>query len=944
MNRNFTILTIILLLASFSLQGQSRGLHFAVSGQITDTNSGEELVGVGVNVKGTGIWTVSDDKGFFTLEGIDGGKVTLLFACLGYADRELEFTLSRDIEGMKVKLAPNTLALKTVVVTAQRDRDGLNTSLQFGSKALEHMQMSNITDIAALLPGGKTVNPDLTSDNIITLRGSGSSAGNAAFGTAVEVDGVRIGGNASFGTMSGASTRSISTENVQSIEVITGVPSAEYGDLNSGMVRIHTKKGVTPVNITFSANPRTWLTSASKGIDLQKNRGILNLSAEWTRATQKLSSPYTSYTRRGISATYTNTFAGDLHLDSGLSANIGGMNSENDPDAYVGTYSKGRDNALRAHANLTWAVRKPWITNLNFESSVNFQDNLTRTRDYSSSASTLPAVHSTLAGYHLADRLPKSYFSDLAVDSRELDLAASLKYEWFRKWNDLSSKFKAGVQWKANGNVGKGEYYTDPTVSANGFRPRDYSEYPFMHNLSLYAEENLTLPIGATSLEIMAGLRMENLFVKGTQYRDISSLSPRFNARWKISEDLSVRAGWGISEKLPSYYILFPVQKYRDILTFSFSHGEDASYVYYTQPYRTLYNEDLTWQKSYNTELGLDFNIGQTSVSLVGYYNLTRDPYTLQSVYTPLSYSISTLPSGYKVPSDPQIRVDSQTGTVYLRGGDSDFWTAMETLVTDRTFFESQMPSNGTDIHRAGAELTVDFPQIEPLSTSIRLDAAYAYSYYADETLSYLYRSGSSHTSLPNRSYQYIGIYANGANTSYTFNGKQTHSLNANLTAITHIPQARLIITCRLETSLLQRSRNLSVYQGAEYAYNVSADGTQPTGGSIYDANGYTAIRPIKYMDTDGQIHDFTDAEAALPEFSNLIIKSGNAYTFARDGYGFYCSANLSITKEIGDKVSLSFFANNFTNSRMYVKSMATGVGAIFTPSFYYGLTCRIKI
>jgi hypothetical protein len=54
-------------------------------------------------------------------------------------------------------------------------------------------------------------------------------------------------------------------------------------------------------------------------------------------------------------------------------------------------------------------------------------------------------------------------------------------------------------------------------------------------------------------------------------------------------------------------------------------------------------------------------------------------------------------------------------------------------------------------------------------------------------------------------------------------------------------------------------------------------------------------------------------------------------------------SANLSITKEIGDHVSLSFFANNFTNSRPYVKSLATGVGAIFTPAFYYGLTCRLK-
>ena len=86
-----------------------------------------------------------------------------------------------------------------------------------------------------------------------------------------------------------------------------------------------------------------------------------------------------------------------------------------------------------------------------------------------------------------------------------------------------------------------------------------------------------------------------------------------------------------------------------------------------------------------------------------------------------------------------------------------------------------------------------------------------------------------------------------------------------------------------------------------------------------------------------------TAAEAADPAFSNLVIRSGNAYTFAQDGYGPYFSANLSITKEIGDKVSLSFFANNFTNSRQFVISKATGAATILTPVFYYGLTCRLK-
>ena len=277
-----------------------------------------------------------------------------------------------------------------------------------------------------------------------------------------------------------------------------------------------------------------------------------------------------------------------------------------------------------------------------------------------------------------------------------------------------------------------------------------------------------------------------------------------------------------------------------------------------------------------------------------------------------------------------------------MRGTDEEFWTPMATKVTDKTFFESQMPGNGDDIYRTGVELIVDFPEIAPIRTKFRLDANYSYTHYIDNTLNWAYRNGWSHTSLPNRSYQYVGVYANGG-ASGTSNGKEAHNLNANLTAITHIPEARIIITCRLEMSLLNRFRNLSRYQGKEYAYNVNAEGYESVGGSIYGSKNYTAIRPVKYMDEDGVIRDFTDKEAADPAFSNLIIKSGNAYTFAQDGYGAYFSANLSVTKEIGDHVSLSFFANNFTNSRKFVTSKATGVSAIFTPAFYYGLTCRLK-
>ena len=939
--RQFLLMILLLVSADVMTAQQNRAL-FSISGKVVDAKTGEPVIGAAVNVEDTGIWAISDENGTFFLPDIRPGDYAVQFSCLGFVDKRLSFVVKRDIPNLTIKLDQNTLALNSVVVTAERDKEGMNTSLKFGANALNHLQMSNVTDISALLPGGKTVNPDLTTDNAVSLRSGGLAAGNAAFGTALEVDGVRVGNNASFGSMSGTGTRNISTENVQSIEVITGVPSAEYGDLNSGMVRINTRKGLTPWNITFAVNPRTYQASASKGIDLMKNRGVLNVSAEWTRATQKLSSPYTSYTRRGFSASYSNTFKNVLKFEAGATGNIGGMNTKNDPDAYKGTWSKVRDNVLRANTSLTWLLRKSWITNLKLDASVNYNDNRSQDHAYGSSASMLPAVHSELAGYYLADRLPVSYFSDKVIDSKELDYAASLKYEWFKKSGKRLSKLKAGVQWKANGNVGEGEYYKDPSVAANEYRPRPYSQYPFMHNVAAYIEEDFTFPIGKTSLQISAGLRLENLFVKDTDYKNVSSLSPRFNAKWKISDNLSIRGGWGVSEKLPSFYILYPVQKYRDIQTFGFSHGDASSYVYYTQPYKMLFNENLKWQKNYNAEFGIEAYFLRTSVSLVGFFNKTKNPYTYQNIYTPFSYNIMSVPSGYTVPDNPEIRVDSQTGQVYMRGSNEEFWTPMATKVTDKTFFESQMPGNGDDIYRTGAELIVDFPEIAPIRTKFRLDANYAYTHYIDNTLNWTYRTGWSHTSLSNRSYQYVGIYANGGE-SGTFNGKESHSLNANLTAITHIPEARIVITCRLEMSLLSRFRNLSRYQGKEYAYNVNADGVESIGGSIYDSNNYTAIRPVKYMDENGDVHDFTDKEASDPAFANLIIKSGNAYTFSQDGYGAYLSANLSVTKEIGDHVSLSFFANNFTNSRMYVTSKATGVSAIFTPAFYYGLTCRLK-
>lgn len=929
------------LIISCPMSAASSG--FDVSGRITCAATGDPVPGATIAAKGTGLWAVCAEDGTFTIQNISAGQHIFEISCLGYVTKTISTDVLDDIADLVVRLDENTLALDEVIVTAERDREGMNTTMTFGSNALEHLQMSNVTDIAALLPGGKTVNPDLTSANTISIRDGGLSAGNAAFGTAIEIDGVRLGNNASFGEMAGIGTRNIQIDNIESVEVITGVPSAEYGDLNSGMVRINTRKGRTPVNVTFAVNPRTWSVSAAKGIGLKDGNGVLNVSGEWVRATSQLMSPYTSYTRRGLSLVYSNTFAEVLRFEAGFSGNIGGMNSKDDPDASTGEYTKVRDNVFRANTSLDWLLNRNWITSLSLDASVYFNDNLSHEHLFSSSASMQPAVHAEEQGYFLAGRLPLSYFSDRMTDSKELDYAASVKYDWYKNSGKVRSRLKAGLQWKATGNVGKGEYYLDPSLSENGYRPRPYSDYPYMHNLAAYIEEEITVPAGRTELKVSAGLRLESLFVRNTEYRHPCSLSPRFNAKWQLTGSLAIRGGWGVSEKLPSYYILYPEQQYRDIQTFGFSHGDQTSYIYYTQPYSLLYNENLTWQRNQNSEFGIDLTFRNGfSMSVTGYYSKTASPYRYSSTYNPFSYNYMEVPDGFDMPDSPYIHVDSQTGMVYIRGSEDEMWTPMEKKVTDRTFVSSTYADNGADIHRAGVELIMDFPEIRTIRTKFRIDANYAWTSYIDNSLYWYYQNGWSHTSLPDRSYQYVGIYATGSGAN-VWNGKRTHSIDANLTAITHIPQARIVITCRLEMSLLKRSRNLSEYNGKEYAFNISGNGSSATGGSIYDGNSYTAVLPVAYMDLDGTIRKFTAENASDPEFASLILRSGNAYTFAQDGYGPYFSANISITKEIGDHVSMSFFANNFTNSRKEVISMATGTGAIFTPDFYYGLTCRLK-
>jgi hypothetical protein len=256
------------------------------------------------------------------------------------------------------------------------------------------------------------------------------------------------------------------------------------------------------------------------------------------------------------------------------------------------------------------------------------------------------------------------------------------------------------------------------------------------------------------------------------------------------------------------------------------------------------------------------------------------------------------------------------------------------------------MQTNGDPFTNQGVELTVDFGKIESLRTSFRFDAKYSYSKNLSERLQSSYRS-IPHSTLPTnagRSYEFVAYYLGATDNYTTYNGTWKDGATANLTTTTHIPEIRMTISLRVEATLYTQSQNLTYYNGKEWAYLVDDNGNKVSG-SVYNQDKYySGVWPVAYMGFDQKVHPFTQAALTQnPGLAYLVGRTNTIYSYARDGHGPAVMANISITKEIGDNASFSFYVNNFTKSNPFIQSWATGVKTKQNIDFAYGATLRIK-
>ncbi|MEM9895523.1 MAG: carboxypeptidase-like regulatory domain-containing protein, partial [Bacteroidota bacterium] len=206
---------------------------YTVSGYVTDTETGEHLIGATVLDKRTGLGTIANTYGFFSLT-LDADSVQLQISYVGYSKYQESFFLSKSIE-RTVGLQPGEF-LDEVVVTAAENIEispqmsSINVPIKQIQSAPMLMGEVDVLKTIQLLPGIQGGNEGTSG---IYVRGGGPDQ------NLILIDGVPV-YNAShlFGFFS-----VFNADAINNVNVIKGGFPARYGGRLSSVIDISMKEG-----------------------------------------------------------------------------------------------------------------------------------------------------------------------------------------------------------------------------------------------------------------------------------------------------------------------------------------------------------------------------------------------------------------------------------------------------------------------------------------------------------------------------------------------------------------------------------------------------------------------------------------------------------------------------------------------------------------------------
>jgi len=985
------ILLLFLLLLQTSLFAQQD--RFRVSGRVVDKLTGEALLMAPVQLKGLGIFTVTDLDGRFTFDALPAGTQTFVVQYLGYQTLEDTVLISRAIDNLVLRLESQSLSLEVVEVVAQQGSD-INSSSVINRQALEHIQPQSLQDVMRLVPGFVGGGSSLTDHQLMTVRSTtGNAESNVAnsFGTAIIMDGVSINNDAGMqggagmsrnmqdatqgGAVSAVDVRQISTENIESVEIIRGVPSVEFANMTSGAVVIRTRAGLSPYEVRFRTDPQSKLLSASKGFRVGQTRGgILHITADYTNAIQNLLLPEGSFDRFNLNTAFRTNLARDLTMNIRLLGNYSVKNEDLDPGFdHINSWQKDENKSLRLTIEGVYTPKNRFNILLDYTLSGSIAEQYYHRHRLNSSATRTPFATATESGIFQGAWIDQiNFYEDEIRHGLPVDFQARLVARSFLAFdNGVTNRAILGFDWSTSGNRGRG-WEERPFQES---RRRNFDEIPFMHRFSVFAENRISFPMPLqTRLDFQAGARA-NFVIPNEAFEDyqLQSIGPSFNVRYQILDkptgfrQLAVRAGWGMSYRMPTLASLFPEPIYNDRLLFSYNdlgnrNNPYAFVLFHTERMITGVGADLKMPRTINMELGVDFAIHKITGNIAFFNEKMSRSYENLSVYTP-HYG-----HRYLSPDDRYFRqgepewIDFGTGERFrFNNGRIEnriqlptwhYFHPMQTF-TDSIFNRNNVVTNGIMINKWGFEMTLNLGRINPLRTAIHLDAQYANeARTSSNEIPYMHTSVRPDVfpSAGSRHVFTVQYFVGSRTSSEVANVRVTERLSSNVRMVTHIPKVGIVTTLTAQFVVFEGNRNRSDVNGKNMIYFIDTDGrygeagARITGDLVYKDEHYIKfLNPVKYMDLNGVVHDWEDWMENHDDFRHMIMRTGNATALRPNRSSPYMMLDLRVSKDIGKNTTVSLFAENFLHFLGLSQNNITEIWVVNNPRPRFGAEIRMR-
>ncbi len=855
-----------------------------------DTGEGVEFVAVAIDKGSTNYGGLTDEAGNFSRD-IPAGTYTLNINFVGYHPVKRTIKIGDAPDSLAVALTPAYNQLDEVVVTAKEGR-GMASASVIDREAMQHLQPSSFTDLMELLPGSTSKDPAMGKANLANLRQATNiqtdGYDTSSLGTSFVIDGVPINTNADMQTTAdatragrltagkGVDMRALSTDDIESVEVVRGIASAEYGETTSGLINIKRKTGETPLHFRFKADMQSQLFYVGKGFRMPGNDWSLNTSVDWLDSRIDPRNNRDNFKRLTASIRSSKKWnSAALQTTWNTSLNYTGTfeRDKNDPDLTVNNtidyYTNDRHNLSWDNTLTLTSNRNRFFQSFVLTAGLSYADEHLYQQKTIASSRVYPMPVSTKPGSNYVGYLPMLYLSELDVFGKPLTAVTKGAARFRYRIGTSSNTLKAGAEWNMSKNLGRGQVYDimRPITAGNNTRPRPFSDIPAMHQLSAYVENVSDIHLGQWAIEAQLGLRETQLIHLDRKYylANRPHLDPRGNLKLTFPSTFvdgypigwEIGGGAGLQTKMPVSAFLFPDLRYTDYVQLNYFHNNEE---YRTMNVMTfvedITNYDLKAARNFKWEVRGDVTYRNNRLSVTYFREDMKNAFRQAPVVHFYEFK----------------RYDASGFDPDAAGGAPTIDQLPST--TDQRIALISQASNSSRMLKEGVEFTFSSKRIPVVRTRVTVNGAWFRTTLSNSE-DLWYKPGSV---VDGKELQYAGLYNDREGNVY-------QSFNTNFTFDTDVPRLGLNFSISVQNTWFTLNRQL-----------------------------WKSGIPQYYVGPDGQILPFLDAMADDPYLGQLI-RNYTESAFNERRVPIATTFNIKATKKLwNDRLGIAIYVNRLAS------------------------------